>query len=89
MAGAEGNEEMTEEDILRRLIELELILRPLNYKELYAERDELTLALVRAGFTEGKSGEQTLTLRDNYEDKNCAWTMTPIRRYEIKIKERK
>lgn len=82
---------MSEEDILRRLLELEALLRPANYKALYAERDTLTLVLVLGGLvgTEFKYAGKKLTLIDNFADKNVAWTMTPVRRYEIKIEEEK
>lgn len=78
---------MTKEDVLRRLRELELLLRPPNYKELYAERDTLTLALVAEGFSSATQDEISFRLVDNFQTKNVSWTASACRRYEIKIED--
>lgn len=60
-------------------------------KALYEELDNLTLELREAGFTAGDydtgCGEiLSITLVDNFAEKNTQFRMAALRRYEIKVK---
>lgn len=75
-------------DIAKRLVELEATLEAV--KPLYAERDKLTLELVKLEvktipltFLED---ERMIEVVDNFAEKNTVFRPAGVRRFEVKIK---
>jgi len=58
-------------------------------KQLYAERDEITLYLVGLGFAAAQIEKLEFKLVDNFSDKNVCYRAAFVRRWEVKIKEAK
>jgi hypothetical protein len=73
--------------ILKRLLEIEAEIE--QHKAAYAERDLLTLALQQAGFSSHEDEEHTYVLQDNFATTNVAYRAAFVRRFNVKITERK
>lgn len=58
-------------------------------KALFLELDRLILELREAGVTEGSVGDRTVTIVDQYEAKNTAWTSAAVRRFNVKVEGRR
>jgi len=76
------------EEKIAKLIELTEEIE--RRKSLYDELEKLTLELKEAGFTSGEfkkypGKEYALELVDNFSEKNVAWRMAAVRRWEIKV----
>ncbi len=75
------------EQTLTRLMELERLIE--EHKALYAERDALTLLLVREGFKDAEYEGKTFVLTDTFADSNVGYRVAFVRRFEVKIKDKK
>lgn len=69
---------------LSRLLEIEAEIKAL--KQIYAERDELTKLLCELEFSSLTYEGHIFALCDNFAEKNVAYRMAFIPRFEIKIK---
>ncbi len=58
-------------------------------KNLYELRDQLVVTLQRAGFTEATFDGRLFSLKDNFAEKNTAWRMAAVNRFEIKVTKEK
>lgn len=76
-----------QEELLKRIIEIneELELR----KKLYEEYDKVVEELRKTGFKNAEFQDLIFELVDNFEEKNTAWRMAAIKRFELKIKKPK
>lgn len=68
---------------LERIIEITKELE--TRKQLYAEYDNLVLALAKGGFLSAVIDDLTLSLKDNFAESNTGWTRSAVKRYEIEI----
>lgn len=54
-------------------------------KPLYKELDEITMGLVQENFTSARVKGKTVTLADNFADKNSVFKAVAIKRFELKV----
>lgn len=54
-------------------------------KALYEEYDLIVLRLHSLGFTEAECGGKTLTLQDNFKEKNTAYRVAFVKRFDVKV----
>jgi len=81
-----------QETLLMQILDLNEQLE--ERKKLYETYDRLVMELQESGFTEGEVGELKLTLKDNFLDKdgnekNTAYRIAFVKRFELSIKKRK
>lgn len=74
--------EIKKKDLIKRALELLVLLE--QNKVLYKEMDQITLELLEMGVMQGSYGKQQIALIDNFEDKNTAFRVARIKRFEIK-----
>lgn len=55
-------------------------------KRLYADLDQIFDELLSAGFRSMTIGKLTVSMRDNFKDKNVVFRAAAVRRFELVIK---
>lgn len=73
--------------LLGKLMEIEQRIE--ESKKLYEARDEVTLELLKQGFVTIEHEGVEFRLTDNFAEKNVAYRVAFVRRYEVKMKKLK